>query len=103
MIFFDTVPPCAAYFSGGTACDFDSQPIGYYGAYYNLIAVFGSDFNPADQDDSTIKYALTDDKIVVEFTKFNLYGSVWQGYTFSCEIHASGHIRIHFDSVCKRE
>jgi hypothetical protein len=46
MIFFDSTPPCRGYFSAGSGCDFDSVPWAWYGAYYNLIAVFGSDFNP---------------------------------------------------------
>eukprot|EP00615_Pteridomonas_danica_P019504 CAMPEP_0114379594 /NCGR_PEP_ID=MMETSP0102-20121206/2334_1 /TAXON_ID=38822 ORGANISM="Pteridomonas danica, Strain PT" /NCGR_SAMPLE_ID=MMETSP0102 /ASSEMBLY_ACC=CAM_ASM_000212 /LENGTH=1175 /DNA_ID=CAMNT_0001534689 /DNA_START=399 /DNA_END=3923 /DNA_ORIENTATION=+ len=114
MIFFDTEPPCNAYFSAGDPCTFDTEPYSIYASYTNLIAVLGTDYNPADHDSSYIEYnsygasstltgssslSTSEQGIIIRWKNLNLYGSDWSGYTFSVEMRCSGHIRIHYDSV----
>jgi len=99
MLFFTKRPPCDSWFSAGPPCNFDSEPWGFYGGYVNLIAVFASDFNPADSEASVIRYVKSEEKIIVSWENLNLFGSSWMGYTFSVEIRASGHIRLHIGSV----
>lgn len=100
MVFFSPLPPCDAYFSAGTPCDFDSGALyTYYGAYVTFIAVFGSDFNLAESADATVTWAQDSDRIVVKWSKLALYGSDWNNYEFSLELRSSGLVRIHHQAV----
>jgi hypothetical protein len=99
MVFFTKRPPCDSWFSAGPPCSFDSQPWGVYQGYLNLIAVFGSDFNPADSEDSVIMYAVNEEKVIASWENLNMFGSDWMGFHFSVEIRASGHVALYLSSV----
>ena len=100
MVFFAPLPPCDAYFSAGTPCDFDSGSVSsYYGGYVTFIAAFGSDFNPAATADAVVEWAQDAGRIVVRWRNLALYGSSWNQYEFSLELRASGLVRIHHTTV----
>ena len=107
MVFFSPLPPCDAYFSAGTPCDFDSGALytyygAYYGAYITFIAAFGSDFNPAQSADATITWAQDESRIIIKWSNLSLYGSDWNNYDFSLELRASGLVRIHHQAVRRK-
>ena len=64
-----------------------------------MIAVFTTDFNPADSYKSRIKYWENEEKLLVRWEHLSLYASSWEEYTFTCEIRRSGAIRFHLDSI----
>ena len=99
-LFFDPAPPCGQYFAAGQPCSLTtSKPNSFYRGYKNLIAGLVADLNPADSEESTIKYSASNQKLLVEWSRMSLYGSSWRGYSFTVEIRVSGTIVLHLSTM----
>lgn len=74
-----------------------------YPGYRNLIAPFLTDFNPSAHPDAKITSAAAGSRFVARWANLALDGSNWRGFTFSVELKASGHVKLHLGSVSAPE